>query len=682
MSHEVTLHVYDLSQGAARAMSMQFLGIQLDIVPHTGIVVYGKEYFYSGGLQSEPAAAFAQMYHTPVHSTVSLGTTEVPEELFSEFLAERRAAFTMSKYSLLRHNCNHFTEECAQFLLGVSIPQEIRDVPERVLATPMGPLFSSMFEGVASSFDPLRAPRAPAAPPPPPTFDPSAVAQLLATPTPAARPAGTPAATSPADDRTAAAAAAEWRASALRPAAPTPRASTRQPVETPARREAAPPPTPPLTTPAHHPTHAVHPAVTPATRIATKSHHAPNTASVSRGDGDGGRGGGGGGDGGDGGGGGSGDGGDGGGGGGGDATPRAAPSLATPATSAATKLLHASGGAIGGKVAMGRSNGRSLTPIVTPAPATPIHERRFYPCRQPLSSANGPYQGVLQLVNSELSKPAAAAALPPGRSAADFLAALRTALSDPVLLTASSATSLASTITTLLRAWPPTSGQLHFAMLYMARLIAASSDAYSSAVLEAGLPSVLLDLDTGAIGGVLDSAAAPRKAARGARLMALALIANIAMRKPDVATLLSDSTRAAAVVGAACRALGAHDDPAVGQMGGALAHNLTVAMSPQAASEHMPPLLTAALTALRALADATSVDAEYLARALNVVGQLLSVSQGTGAGAGTADTAEAGEEALAVALSLDGAAVLDLVRDKAAGAGHASLVDRVRALLG
>ena len=211
MSTPVTLHVYDLSQGMARALSMQFLGIHLDIVPHTGIVVYGKEYFFSGGIQSVPAHLFAATYHTPVHEVVQLGSTEIPEELFEEFLEERSPDFTAATYSLLHHNCNHFTDECANFLLGKSIPQAILDVPTKVLSSPMGPMFSQMFEGSANAFDPLAQagavreqlaatsepavaaePAAANAPPPPPPEPPTPIA-----PTPATQkntlPAATPA---------------------------------------------------------------------------------------------------------------------------------------------------------------------------------------------------------------------------------------------------------------------------------------------------------------------------------------------------------------------------------------------------------------------------------------------------------------------------------------------------------
>jgi hypothetical protein len=48
---DVVLHLYDLSMGMARAMSMAFIGKQIDCIPHTGIVVYGHEYFYGGGIQ-------------------------------------------------------------------------------------------------------------------------------------------------------------------------------------------------------------------------------------------------------------------------------------------------------------------------------------------------------------------------------------------------------------------------------------------------------------------------------------------------------------------------------------------------------------------------------------------------------------------------------------------------------
>lgn len=50
MAEPVTLLVYDITMGMAKSMSMAFVGIQIDAVYHTSIVVYGREYFYGGGI--------------------------------------------------------------------------------------------------------------------------------------------------------------------------------------------------------------------------------------------------------------------------------------------------------------------------------------------------------------------------------------------------------------------------------------------------------------------------------------------------------------------------------------------------------------------------------------------------------------------------------------------------------
>ena len=51
MSSGVSVHVYDLSQGLAAALSPSLIGKQIGGVWHTGVVVYGREYFFGGGIQ-------------------------------------------------------------------------------------------------------------------------------------------------------------------------------------------------------------------------------------------------------------------------------------------------------------------------------------------------------------------------------------------------------------------------------------------------------------------------------------------------------------------------------------------------------------------------------------------------------------------------------------------------------
>ena len=63
-----------------------------------------------------------------------------------EFLREVSPRFTQATYNLLKHNCNNFTNECAQFLIGDGIPKEIINLPNEVLNTPIGKMLAPMLQ--------------------------------------------------------------------------------------------------------------------------------------------------------------------------------------------------------------------------------------------------------------------------------------------------------------------------------------------------------------------------------------------------------------------------------------------------------------------------------------------------------------------------------------------------------
>jgi len=153
-TYEVHLAVYDLSRGMARSLSAQFLGPEhaLDCIPHTGLVVYGKEYFYGGGIQSESPTIFRQSTGMFPISTELLGRTSVSQEEFEEWCRNcmRMGRFTMESYDLLERNCNNFCQEAAVegLRLHHGIPQYILDVPRRFLASPMGQMVRPMLEGM------------------------------------------------------------------------------------------------------------------------------------------------------------------------------------------------------------------------------------------------------------------------------------------------------------------------------------------------------------------------------------------------------------------------------------------------------------------------------------------------------------------------------------------------------
>ena len=142
---KVQLPLYDLSQGMARAMSAQLLGKQIEGVWHTGIVAFGEEWYFGGGIQ-RGAPGFTH-FGRPLQ-VLDLGETHLPREVFEEFLVDIAPRFTMQTYNLLRHNCNNFSDEVAQFLVGEGIPSHILSLPDEVLSTPFGqqlmPMLSMM----------------------------------------------------------------------------------------------------------------------------------------------------------------------------------------------------------------------------------------------------------------------------------------------------------------------------------------------------------------------------------------------------------------------------------------------------------------------------------------------------------------------------------------------------------
>jgi len=146
-SSPVSVYIYDLSQGMMTAMSAQLLGKQLNGIWHTSIVVsydgQPREFFFGGGISSaRPGTTSAGR---PLR-TMDFGTTEVPKEMFYEYLHSLHDRFNINTYHLLRNNCNHFTNEVLNFLTGKSLPDYIINLPNEFLSTPLGTMMAPMID--------------------------------------------------------------------------------------------------------------------------------------------------------------------------------------------------------------------------------------------------------------------------------------------------------------------------------------------------------------------------------------------------------------------------------------------------------------------------------------------------------------------------------------------------------
>lgn len=87
----VQLYVYDLSGGIARNMSAALLGVQIDAIYHTSIVMESIEYVYDGGLRTvEPG----KTHLGPPMRIIELGKTELPMDVIMEYLDSLRDIYT------------------------------------------------------------------------------------------------------------------------------------------------------------------------------------------------------------------------------------------------------------------------------------------------------------------------------------------------------------------------------------------------------------------------------------------------------------------------------------------------------------------------------------------------------------------------------------------------------------
>ncbi|KAL6079744.1 Desumoylating isopeptidase 1 [Balamuthia mandrillaris] len=150
-SYPVKVHLYDLSAGMARQLSMQFLGKQIEGIWHTGVVVYGAEYFFGGGGGICCDAPGLTPYGTPVQ-VIDMGTTTVPKETFLRHLRslEESGRFAGWAYRLLDNNCNNFSAEVCTFLTGKPIPSYITSLPQEFISTPIGQMMLPMIESMQS----------------------------------------------------------------------------------------------------------------------------------------------------------------------------------------------------------------------------------------------------------------------------------------------------------------------------------------------------------------------------------------------------------------------------------------------------------------------------------------------------------------------------------------------------
>eukprot|EP00924_Labyrinthula_sp_SR-Ha-C_P004718 snap_masked-scaffold_1-processed-gene-9.35-mRNA-1 protein AED:0.29 eAED:0.29 QI:0/-1/0/1/-1/1/1/0/417 len=139
---EVKVHLYDLSRGMASSFSAGLLGMQIEGIWHTGVVVFNLEYFYGGGIQAAHPNTVSSRYNMSPNRVVTIGRTNKTQRDLIDFLERDviKYKYTAEAYDLFNNNCNNFSQDVVQFLTdgAQSIPYYVLSLPEQVLSTPIG----------------------------------------------------------------------------------------------------------------------------------------------------------------------------------------------------------------------------------------------------------------------------------------------------------------------------------------------------------------------------------------------------------------------------------------------------------------------------------------------------------------------------------------------------------------
>jgi len=151
--YKVYLRVYDLSNGAMKKFSPLVLNCSVAGVWHSSVVVYGTECYFGqkrGMFTGKPGCYNHNA--VPVR-IIYMGLTEIKPKVFLEYLKGIESRYRSIDYSLTRHNCNTFTNELCQFLLGKEIPDYIKNICQEILNTPTGQEIRPIVDGLEDIVD-------------------------------------------------------------------------------------------------------------------------------------------------------------------------------------------------------------------------------------------------------------------------------------------------------------------------------------------------------------------------------------------------------------------------------------------------------------------------------------------------------------------------------------------------
>jgi thioredoxin len=129
----------------ARQMSPLIVGRVVEGIWHTSIVVHNKEYYFQGGTFGD--APKSTPFGIPLRE-IPLGNTEITKQELDDYVVSIADQFSANTYDIFQNNCNHFSNNLSEFLVGETIPTEYLNQAKEFDHTPIGNFIKSMNEAM------------------------------------------------------------------------------------------------------------------------------------------------------------------------------------------------------------------------------------------------------------------------------------------------------------------------------------------------------------------------------------------------------------------------------------------------------------------------------------------------------------------------------------------------------
>lgn len=143
-SSNVFCTVYEIG-GSLTSVLSTTCSKQLPLIPHVGIRIHGREYFYSDHIESRPIDVMAQMLGSFPQVTFDLGPPTVTEAELDAWLQtpDLVSDWQPENYNVFDHNCNHFAAVmCVRSCLCLCISRMRRVATDPLDDTLMRPVLA------------------------------------------------------------------------------------------------------------------------------------------------------------------------------------------------------------------------------------------------------------------------------------------------------------------------------------------------------------------------------------------------------------------------------------------------------------------------------------------------------------------------------------------------------------